>query len=169
MPCRIEAIVDGEVVLRYTRSDPPLCFLPSYGLRTKSSTWKSPLGRSVCCHWLLLCENCPHGPKLRAICKKALRCCSAACAVVCSRSDLSHVILQDLPHQWVFRHASAGHQDIHIPHPHTRLVSLPESTYIIAFFHLPHPSCCKFLPRLSRSGFGANPGHRNPDTSALFD
>jgi hypothetical protein len=121
------------------RSDPPLCFPPRHGLRVRSSTWQSPLGRSVCCHWLLLCENCPHGPKLRTGCKS-----SALLQVLPAllfAADLSHVILQDLPHQWVSACMQVqGSKDGHIPHPHSRLLSLPpSSTYIIAIFHLPHP------------------------------
>jgi hypothetical protein len=125
--------------------------------------WEDPSAATGCFFVRTVLTGQSSEPSARKLCAAAV-----LPALLCA-ADLSHVILQDLPHQWVFRHASARHQDIHIPHPHTRLVSLPESTYIIAFFHLPHPSCCKFLPRLSRSGFGANPGHRNPDTSALFD
>jgi hypothetical protein len=89
--------------------------------------------------WLLLCENCPHGPKLRTGCKS-----SALLQVLPAllfAADLSHVILQDLPHQWVSACMQVqGSKDGHIPHPHSRLLSLPpSSTYIIAIFHLPHP------------------------------
>jgi hypothetical protein len=142
------------------RSDPPSCFPPRHGLRVKSSTWQSPLGRSVCCHWLLLCENCPHGPKLRTSCKS-----SALLQVLPAllfAADLSHVILQDLPHQWVSACMQvAGLQDSHMPHPHIRLLSLPpSSTYIIAFFHLPHPAGCSFCQAFRDQDLGPNPGRR---------
>lgn len=100
-------------------------------------------GRSVYCRWLLLCANCPHGPKLRAICKKALRCCSTACAVVCSRSLSCDTVLQDLPHQMGLCICMQV-QGPKISIFHIRILgfsrSQRSSTYIIAFFQLPHPS-----------------------------
>ena len=73
--------------------------------------------------------------------------CAAAvlpAPVVCSRS-LSCDTAGSSASTGLFLHASAGLQNIHIPHPHIRLLSLPpSSTYIIAFFHLPHPAAAVF-------------------------
>ena len=99
---------------------------------------------------------------------RALHSCSAACAVVCSRS-LSCDTAGSSASTGLFLHASAGLQDIHIPHPHIRLLSLPpSSTYIIAFFHLPHPAAAVFAKTFVIKIWGPIQA-ADPDNSALFD
>jgi hypothetical protein len=125
--------------------------------------WADPFAATGCFFVRTVLTGQSSGPDARA-----LHSCSAACAVVCSRS-LSCDTAGSSASTGLFLHASAGLQDIHIPHPHIRLLSLPpSSTYIIAFFHLPHPAAAVFAKTFVIKIWGPIQA-ADPDNSALFD